>query len=132
MSILIIKMNTRIKLFSRHIVTRNGIETSAWRSDCICDADRVIYEFRCPRSGCGVTQKEIFDPSAACQKHHPPPITICGGTVEMCNQCTLEGYIAHNGSGGGMMEVRNDTTGYKEIYRPKYVRHPTLPPPENF
>jgi hypothetical protein len=126
------KMNTRVELWSRHLVTRNGIETSQFRSDCICGAERVIKEFRCPRSGCGVTRKEIQDPDKACQTHNPPPIMMCGGVVEMCDPCALMGYVAFNGSGGGMMEIRNDTTGYQETYRPKYVRHPSLPPPELF
>ena len=92
---------TKDKMCSRYILVKDGIETSVNPLKCICNKDTVMYEFQCPYTKCGVVKKTITEPSKRCyiHKEKEPIMMICGGPVEMCDDCINNGYRAIYDSG---------------------------------
>jgi hypothetical protein len=117
-----------VELYSRYIAIKDGGESSLRRTQCICSADQIIFESRCPRSACGIFQKVISNPTEKCWEHGIRTLQLCGGNVEMCDQCTQDGYTAYNGRGDGLMTVRNEKIEFYEEYYPVYIRHPNVEP----
>ncbi len=119
--------NNNIILYSRIILTTNGIERSVRKWDCICDADTAVFEFICPQPHCGLFQRPITDIVNECRVHRKDDetLTMCGGgNVEMCTACTSAGYKASNATGGGIMSITNKEANTRVEYCPKYVPHP--------
>ena len=118
-----------VTIYSRIILHEKGGKRSVeWSDECICEAEEVIYEFVCPRPGCGPSRQKIADPKAECWIHGgKKPGGICGGSCTMCAQCKQDGYTAYNGCGDGRMIIRDAEGKVCAEYKPKYDWHPKMP-----
>jgi hypothetical protein len=114
------------RVCGRYILIKNANEISVGRSECICDADKVIFEFQCPKTTCSLARREIDDIINECSVHKPvSQFMMCGGSVEMCKKCINEGYSATDGTGGGLMVIYKDDKIVEE-YCPILVKNPHI------